>query len=29
MLVSEALAEGAVIVSQDDRLHSYQVPIVW
>lgn len=29
MLVAQAIVEGATIVSQDDRLHSYDVPIVW
>lgn len=29
MLVAQARAEGAVIVSQDDRLGSYDVPLIW
>jgi PIN domain nuclease of toxin-antitoxin system len=29
VLVSQALTEGAAIVSQDDRLRAYGVPLVW
>jgi PIN domain nuclease of toxin-antitoxin system len=29
MLVAQALAESAAIVSQDDRLQKYDVPLVW
>ena len=29
MLVAQAVLEGAAIVSQDDRLRSYDAPIVW
>lgn len=29
MLVAQALVEGATIVSQDNRLQHYEVPIVW
>lgn len=29
MLVAQAIVEGATIVSRDDRLQSYGVPIVW
>ncbi len=29
MLVVQALAEGAAIVSQDDRLNAYDVTVVW
>ena len=29
MLVAQALAEGAAIVSADPNIHSYGVPMVW
>lgn len=29
VLVSQAVTEGAAIVSQDDRLRAYGVPLVW
>jgi PIN domain nuclease of toxin-antitoxin system len=29
LLVAQALTEGAAIVSQDDRLRPYGVPVVW
>jgi PIN domain nuclease of toxin-antitoxin system len=29
ILVAQAIAEGASIVSQDDRLREYDVPLVW
>lgn len=29
MLVAQALAEGAVIISQDERMKQYGVPLVW
>jgi len=29
MLVAQALTEGAVIVSQDDRLRQYGVSLIW
>jgi PIN domain nuclease of toxin-antitoxin system len=29
MLVAQALAEGAAIVSPDDRLPKYDVPLIW
>jgi PIN domain nuclease of toxin-antitoxin system len=29
ILVAQAIAEGAAIVSQDDRLQKYDVPLVW
>jgi len=29
VLVSQAVAEGAAIVSHDDRLRAYGVPLVW
>ena len=29
MLVAQALAEDAVLVSQDGRLRAYDVPVVW
>jgi PIN domain nuclease of toxin-antitoxin system len=29
MLVAQAIVEGATIVSQDERIQSYDVPIVW
>lgn len=29
LLVAQAIVEGATIVSQDDRLRSYDVPIIW
>jgi len=29
MLVAQALAEGATIVSQDERMQPYGVPVIW
>ena len=29
MLIAQAIVEGATIVSQDERIQSYDVPVVW
>lgn len=29
LLIAQAFTEGAAIVSQDDRMHPYGVPLVW